>query len=391
MKRYIMHVDMDAFFASVEQVDNPELRGKPVIVGGDKARGVVCTASYEARKYGVHSAMPGIQAKRLCPQGIFLPVRHERYKQVSAEIFTIFAEFSPKVEPLSIDEAFLDISGMDKIYKSINSCARQLKERILLQTGIHASIGVAPNKFLAKIASDLKKPDGLVIIRHGQEQSSIAQLPLGKLWGVGQKTALKLHNMGYRQVKDILQGNINSLKNALGEKTAVHLWQLAQGIDEREVESSHIAKSIGNEETYAEDISGEEIVMEKFLHLAEKVGWRLRQKQIKARTISIKARTDDFTTYTRSITLPESTDFDSVLYKTAQTLFKQLPVLNKIRLLGLTGSNFTEPAEMSLFNDVSKIKQEKLYKAIDSLKNKFGENIITKAKLINRQKKDDYS
>ncbi|XVK27571.1 DNA polymerase IV [Pectinatus frisingensis] len=383
MRRYIMHVDMDAFFASVEQVDNPALADKPVIVGGIKNRGVVCTASYAARKYGVHSAMPALQAHKLCPQGIFLPVRHERYRAVSKKIFTIFAEFSPIVEPLSIDEAFLDITGMEKIYKTLPDYACRLKKRILQQTGIHASVGIAPNKFLAKLASDLQKPDGLVIVEYGRERQLLEHLPISRLWGVGTKTAEKLNALGYREIGDIAKTTIAVLKKYFGIKTATHLWQLSNGIDERQVESERSIKSIGNEETYDEDIEGKVVIERKFLALAGKVGWRLRSKALKARTISIKVRTNNFVTYTRSVTLTEATNFDAVLYDTAKKLFKDLHFVGKVRLLGITGSGLVHIEEMSLF--VNDEKQIKLYKTIDAIKMKFGSQSITKAQLIEKK------
>ncbi|WP_196593700.1 DNA polymerase IV [Pectinatus sottacetonis] len=386
MERYVMHVDMDAFFASVEQVDNPELKGKPVIVGGNKERGVVSTASYEARKYGVHSAMSSVKAHKLCPQGIFLPVRHERYHEISQQIFLLFQEFSPIVEPLSIDEAFLDITGMEGIYGNLKKYAADLKQRILAQTGIYASVGIAPNKFLAKIASDLDKPDGLVIIDHGQEKNFIANLPITKLWGVGSKTADKLYNMGCSKVKNILQVDRQLLKNTFGEKTAVHLWQLANGIDEREVKTGREVKSIGNEQTFDEDIVERSIINKKFLELAEKVGWRLRQKKVKAKTISIKVRTDSFITYTRSVTLSKSTNFDETLYHAAQRLFAGLSFKGRIRLLGLTGSNLSAFEEQSLF--VNDEKKDQLYKTIDQIKKRFGINSITKAQLLEEKQKN---
>lgn len=384
MNRCIMHVDMDAFFASVEQADNPELIGLPVIVGGTTARGVVCTASYEARKYGVHSAMPGKRAHLLCPKGIFLPVRHKRYQEVSQQIFTIFSQFAPKVEPLSIDEAFLDITGMEKIYSTPAAYAVKLKKRILEETGIHASIGIAPNKFTAKLASDLKKPDGLVIVKAGEVKIFLADLPVTKLWGVGKKTAARLQRAGFYKIKDIAAADKKLLTAMLGIKNANHLYQMANGIDEREVECGREVKSVSNEETYEEDI-GADAVPQKFLSLAGTVGWRLRKRELKAKTISIKVRADNFTTYTRSCTLAEGVNFDKVLYEEAVKLFHTLNFHGKIRLLGLGGSNFSSVEEQSLFSEGEKEKkQEKLYKTIDSIKEKFGSQSITKAKLLEK-------
>ncbi|MDQ0203861.1 DNA polymerase IV [Pectinatus haikarae] len=382
MKRRVMHVDMDAFFASVEQADNPELQGKPIIVGGIGRRGVVCTASYEARGYGVHSAMSGMKARQLCPQGIFLPVRHERYREISDMIFTVFAEFSPLIEPLSIDEAFLDMTGMEKLYSTPQEYASKLKKRILAKTGIHASIGIAPNKFLAKLASDLQKPDGLVIVEEGQVKQFLANLPIGKLWGVGEKTAYRLQSAGYHKIGDIAAADRTALKRMLGEKSAVHLWEMANGIDERKVECRHDVKSVGNEETYEDDIQGPEVVEKHFLAFAETVGWRLRKKGLKAKTVSIKVRTDSFVTYTKSCTLPEGTNFDEKLYEAAVNLFRALKFHGKIRLLGLTGSNFAPIEEQSLFSCDE--KQKNLYRTIDDIKAKFGTAAITKAQLLKK-------
>lgn len=381
---------MDAFFASVEQLDNPSLQGKPVIVGGIGKRGVVCTASYEARKYGVHSAMSGIKAHQLCPQGIFLPVRHDRYREVSNRIFTIFHQFSPKVEPLSIDEAFLDLTGMELIYHhALKQYAVNLKKQIFSKTGIHASIGIAPNKFIAKMASDLKKPDGLVIVEAKDVQSFLADLPIKKLWGVGARTAQKLYAAGFFKISDIANANLDKLIALLGDKNATHLYQMANGIDKREVQDDKETKSVSSEETYIEDIQSEALIKKNFLSLAETVGWRLRQKELKAKTISIKVRTDKFTTYNKSITLPEGTNFDNALYKAAIKLFAGMHLHGKIRLLGISGSNFSAIEEQSLFTSTNSEKQRKLYNAIDSIKARFGTHSITKAQLLKRKNKGE--
>jgi len=383
MERWIMHVDMDAFFAAVEQRDHPEYRGQPLIVGGLGNRGVVSTASYEARKLGVHSALPMAEARRRCPQGIFLPGNHPHYQAVSRHIFAIFADFSPRLEPLSIDEAFLDITGMERLFSDRRSYGMQLKQRIFAEVGLVASVGIAPNKFLAKLASDLEKPDGLVLIERGQEKAALQDLPIRRLWGVGRQTSEKLTRLGLRTVGQIAAANPQELQKYFGSKTAYHLIQLANGRDERPVESERDQQSIGNEITFEQDILRQSQVEAQFLALTEKVGWRLRRAEAKARTVTIKVRTACFQTITRSRTLTEATNFDAVLYQTALALYQQAKPREGIRLLGVTGSNLVFHEQESLFQENK--KEEKLYQAMDSLKARFGAGIITKAQLLHRE------
>ncbi len=374
MERCIMHVDMDAFFASVEQRDHEAYRGKPVIVGGQSARGVVATASYEARRYGVHSAMPMAMARKRCPQGIFVSGRHAHYEAVSAQIFAIFDRYSPRVEPLSIDEAFLDITGMEQLAASPRDYAVRLKREIYVETGLVASVGIAPNKFLAKLASDLQKPDGLVLIEADRIQELLWPLPVDRLWGAGKKTAGRLRQMGYATIGDVARASSQEFIKIFGPKLAWQLIQLANGRDERRVEPVREAKSIGKEVTFEEDIRSTAEIGRELLRLAEKVGWRLRRAELRARTIQLKVRLGDFTTYTRSRTLMEATNYDEAIYHTAVKLFQELHVISGIRLLGITGTNFDCFGQPSLFVDDS--KQENLYGAIDALKQRFGENII---------------
>ena len=383
MKRWIMHVDMDAFFASVEQRDHEEYRGKPVIVGGLSSRGVVATASYEARRFGVHSAMPMAAAKKRCPQGIFVPGSHAHYREVSAQIFAIFARFSPLVEALSIDEAFLDITGMGQLAASPREYAQRIKRAIREETGLVASVGIAPNKFLAKLASDLQKPDGLVIIAPDRVREILWPLSIRRLWGVGKKTAEKLQNMGCETIGQIAQAEPLSLRKAFGPKLAAQLAALAQGQDDRKVEPMRDAKSIGKEITFPEDLRSLEQAEHELLELAEKVGWRLRIAGVQARTVQLKVRLGDFTTYTRSRTLPEATCYDEVLYATAKALLRELKITSGFRLLGVTGTGFELFGQASLFMDP---KKEKLYHAIDAIKKRYGEGVLTKAQLVNKRK-----
>lgn len=380
MERLVMHVDMDAFFASVEQLDHPEWRGRPVIVGGLNGRGVVSTCSYEARRFGVHSAMPMFRAQRLCPQGIFVPGDYRRYAEVSGQIFAIFARYSPVVEPLSIDEAFLDLTGMERLMQSPREYAERLKRDILAETGIVASVGIAPNKFLAKIASDLEKPNGLVVVERERVQAVLDPLPVGTIWGVGKKLGADLHLMGIDTIGELRAASPTRLKVKLGERLATHLSMLARGLDDRPVAPRERAKSIGKEVTFTEDINSAVDAERALLDLASRVGWRLRKAGEHARTIQLKLRLSyNFQTYTRSRTLAEATCYDEDIYHAARELYRATHITRGIRLLGIAASGF-EGGEISLFSDTA--RKEKLYAAIDGIKARFGEGGITKANLI---------
>ena len=386
MQRIIFHIDMDAFFAAIEQRDHPEYRGLPVIVGGPASRGVVSTASYEARRFGVHSAMPMATARRRCPDGIFVPGNHALYSAVSADVFAVFARYSPLVEPLSIDEAFLDMTGMELLAASPRALAEKLKAEIREKTGLVASVGIAPNKFLAKLASDLEKPDGLVEIRAEDAVARLSPLPLRRLWGVGRRTEEKLQALGLKTIGDLQKMDERRLSRAIGQKAAHALRELSFGRDERPVESGREAKSIGKETTFEKDIESPEEAERALLALAEKVGWRLRLAGAAARTIQLKLRRSDFSTVTRSRTLPEATCHDGPIFYTARGLFRELGIKSDIRLLGITAENFEKDALPSLFVDE---KKERLYGAIDALKKRFGENIITKAPLVQKKAKKE--
>ncbi len=376
--RLVFHVDMDAFFASVEQHDHPEYRGKPLIIGGLSGRGVVSTCSYEARRYGVHSAMPMTQAQRRCPQAIFLPRNYARYGEVSAQIFEIFAAFAPVVEPLSIDEAFLDVTGTELLSESPRAYAVRLKEEIRRQTGLVASVGIAPNKFLAKIASDLEKPDGLVVVPADEAgiRAFLWPLPVRRIWGVGAKTAARLASLHVRTVGELAAMPPKELSRQFGTKTAEQLFRLACGRDDRPVAPRGEPKSIGKEETFLRDLVQREEIERVLLHLAEQVGWRLRWQGKKARTIQIKVRRGDFTTWTRSRTLETPTCYDEEIYQVARSLYRALAPAGGIRLLGISAQNFGAAEELSLFDGGAPQKKENLYSAIDRLKQRFGEDII---------------
>ncbi|RGS70996.1 DNA polymerase IV [Mitsuokella sp. AF21-1AC] len=385
MGRLVMHVDMDAFFASIEQRDHEEYRGQPVIVGGLSGRGVVSTCSYEARRFGVHSAMPMVRARRLCPQGIFLPGSYAHYRAVSQQIFAIFARYAPVVEPLSIDEAFLDLTGMEHLMGTPLAYAQKLKAEICARTGLVASVGIAPNKFLAKLASDLRKPDGLVIVTPENRQAILDPLPVGRIWGVGRKTEQALQGLGIRCIRDLRLTPHAKLAASLGGHMASHLLTLAVGQDDRPVAPREPAKSIGKEVTFPVDLQSPEEAEQVLLELAEKVGYRLRREGVKGRTVQLKLRLGNFKTYTRSRTLPEATCYDEEIYHVVQELFRTLGVKRGIRLLGVSVSGFDNDVELSLFAEQAQ-KKDRLYEAIDAIKARFGEHGITKAQLLRKNK-----
>ncbi|AIF54274.1 DNA polymerase IV [Pelosinus sp. UFO1] len=386
MERWIIHIDMDAFFAAVEQRDNEELKGKPVIVGGMGNRGVVATASYEARRFGVHSAMSMVEARRRCREGVFLPCDHEKYSRVSVHLNRIFSEFSPLVEPLSLDEAFLDVSGMDQLYDSPKAIAQCIKERIKSELGLTASAGVAPNKFLAKLASDLQKPDGLVVVAPGEEKAMLHDLPITRMWGVGEATAQILKNLGIYTIGQLGKTDVVQLAKHCGQM-AYTIHNLANGQDDRPVIPELEPKTIGNELTFPVDLRQIGQIETELLALAEKVGWRLRQHGYKGRTITVKLRFASFKTITRSKTLSEPTHFDETLYETAIHICRQIPLQEGVRLLGITVSNLQAgDSQLSLFDEQDH-KRTAVYEALDKLKNKFGEGIVTKGRLISFTKK----
>lgn len=392
MKRVILHVDMDAFFAAVEQRDHPEYRGKPVIVGADpkggKGRGVVSTCSYEAREYGVHSAMPISQAYKLCPYGIYVYPNGKLYQQVSREIFDIFYEFTDAVEPLSIDEAFLDVTGSQKLFGTGEQIARLIKRRIKEKEGLTASVGVAPNKYLAKIASDLEKPDGLVVVDAQRIAEFLHPLDISRLWGAGKHTQEKLHSMGIHTIGDLAAYPRDVLDAKLG-KMGAHFYKLAHGIDERPVVYGEGVKSVSNEHTFNEDVLDEEALLQTLLRLSEKVGYRLRKKGLKGRTIHLKLRYDNFSTITRNKTLPVNVDSTQKIFDTVQRLFKKnYQTGRRVRLLGVGVSGFGEQAggeQLSLFEGEPAARSE-LDRLQDILADRFGKKIISRAESLLKEK-----
>lgn len=382
--RSIIHLDMDAFFASVEQLDNPEYRGKPVIVGGTpEGRGVVSAASYEARKFGVFSAMSAARARQLCPGGIFLRGNMDRYVEVSHQIGSIFDSFTPLVEPLSLDEAFLDVTGCFKLFGDAETIARKIKDQILQETGLVASVGISHNKFLAKLASDMDKPDGFVVIPKGREKEILAGLPVGRLWGVGKKCDAVLAGVGVKTVANLLAYSPAALEILIGAERATHLRALAVGVDDRPVIPDSGAKSIGNEVTFAEDISDAEELKHVIASLADKVAWRLRRSDLQCKTITLKARFADFTTNTRARSLPVPTDSTIEIRDVAWDLFdtKLKRGGRSIRLVGVTVSGFSDQAiQGNLFQDKDKEEDKKIDRVMDKLAEKYGRGTLKRGR-----------
>ena len=410
-----MHVDMDAFFASVEQLDHPEYKGHPVIVGGLSSRGVVATASYEARKFGVHSAMPISRAKKLCPHGIYVYPNMARYKEISQIIHKVMEEFTPIIEPLSLDEAFLDVTGITHKFTGPKALGRAIKDRVFEETGLIISAGLAPNKFLAKLASDLDKPDGLVVIPYGKEYESLANLPIKRIWGVGPSTERRLKDGGFVLIKDVQAlSDEKPLVPYVGNQ-ARRIWELARGIDERPVEPDRQIQSVGNEETYESDVEDPVVIDLELHYFANRVAKRLRKYGLMGHTVSIKVRYKDFKTVSRQKRLDSSTDQERVIYDTSVLLWNKLmrdalstkqeeqdvmgatprpkfdnsilevPV-KPIRLLGVTVSGLSTEGivQDDLFSIEADEKDEKLSTVLDSLASKFGEGAIMSGALWRR-------
>jgi DNA polymerase IV len=376
--RTILHADMDAFYAAIEQRDHPEWRGKPVIVGGSGSRQVVSTCSYEARKFGVHSAMPGVRAKQLCPQGIFVVPRMEVYEQVSAQVREVFDRFTDQVEPLSLDEAFLDVTGSRALFGDGPAIAARIKAEVRERTQLTVSVGVATSKYVAKVASDLRKPDGLVVVEPGDERSFLAPLPVAKLWGVGPVTQQQLERAGLRTIGDVQGRSEAELRQAFGDSLGPHLYVLGNGLDPREVEPDRQAKSIGHELTFAEDLGDPDQVHSILLQLAEMVGRRLRRGGLYGSVVRLKLRYGDFTTMVRQQKVAATAD-DLELYRVARTLLLAAWDRGRgVRLLGVTAAGLCEraaPAQGSLFAPAPK-NRDRLLRAMDAIRDRHGEDSV---------------
>jgi DNA polymerase-4 len=385
---HIIHLDLDAFYPSVEVLDNPELKGKPVIVGGSKERGVVSSASYEARKFGVHSAQPMATAMKLCPKGIVVPGRMARYQEVSEQVFEIFHLFTPLVEPLSIDEAFLDVTGSTRLLGSPVEIAEKIKQRVVVKTGLTISAGVAPSKFVAKVASDMEKPDGLTVVPADKVREFLDPLPIKKMWGVGKVTQKALSRLNIHTFKDLRQMPAEIIEKKFG-KHGIHMHQLSMGIDERDVITSHDVKSIGHEDTYAKDILDLVLAKRELLSLANRVARRMRRKGLEGKTITLKVKYHNFVQITRSVTRHRYTNDSADIYASICNLLEKTAVGKKpVRLLGISLSNFADSGsgrQRSLFkHNGSTEKRQELNKTLDSICEKFGGKGVRPGSLIEK-------
>jgi len=375
---------MDAFYASVEQYDHPELRGRAVIVGGDPhGRGVVSAASYEARVFGVHSAMPMAQALRRCPHAAVLPVRMERYAEVSHVIGAIFERYTPLVEPISLDEAFLDVTGSTNLFGSAEQIGRTIKDEIREQTHLTASVGIAPNKFLAKLASDLDKPDGFVTIDEPNKQRILDPLPVGRIWGVGKVTEKALRTHGIDTIAQLRRSTPAELEAIVGHGAA-ELLRLARGEDDRAVEPDRQRKSLSSEQTFATDVSDAAVLLSVLLEQVEEVAHRLRRKHLKARTVTLKLRYGDFRTVTRSDTLGEATNVTQSLWEAAERIFRRWRARSAgpLRLLGMGASGLEDEraGQQLLFADPREEKLKKLDETVDRIRDRYGKNAVRRGR-----------
>jgi DNA polymerase-4 len=384
--RTIIHVDMDAFYASIEQRDRPETRGRPVIVGADpRGRGVVSAASYEARRFGVHSAMPIGRAFRLCPEGVFLPVDMDKYADVSREIMAVLAGFTPLIEPLSIDEAFLDVTASRALHGAGAAIAREIKAQIRAHVSLQASVGVASNKFVAKVASDLRKPDGLVVVERGGEAEFLAPLPVSRLWGVGRVTGADLEAMGIRTIGQLALMPAANLRARFG-KHGPDLLALAHGLDDRAVEPDARPKSMGAEETFERDTRDVELLRATLRGQSERVARELRAEGYAGRTVTLKLRFADFSTITRAHTDDPTQDGLAIFHR-ADALFGRVRLAQAVRLIGLSvsGLGLAGEGQLSLL-DPDALRRERLARAVDRLAARFGETAVRPASLMGRRR-----
>jgi DNA polymerase-4 len=387
-QRHILHVDMDAFYASVEQADRPELKGKPVIIGGGK-RGVVSAASYEARKFKVHSAMPIFEARRLCPGGIFLPVRMKRYKEVSRQVMAILGNYSPLLEKASVDEAYLDVTGTEKLFGTPVQVAENIKRQIRQETGLSCSVGVAPNRFLAKIASDLEKPDGLTVIQHEKVQDFLRYLPVSKIPGVGTRTLEVLKSLGVVHASDILHVPEDILIRKLG-KAGRELIERASGIDDSPVIPFSEPKSFSAEHTLPDDTGDMEEIRKHLLVQAERVGRDLRLHGYTGRTVTLKIKFANFRTITRSRTFADATAGTSEIYRWAVELLGQVDLRMKVRLVGVGVSRLSRGArQLSMLEEGRHVRERALDSAVDRIRERYGTSILMRGSVMDMIRKNN--
>jgi DNA polymerase-4 len=393
--RSILHLDLDAFYASVEQLDDPGLRGRPVIVGGTSGRGVVCAASYEARRSGVRSAMPTVEARRRCPDGVFLPPRFERYGELSRAVFGIYRRYTPLVEPLSLDEAFLDVTRSRALHGEPGQIARKVKDEVRQGTGLTVSAGVAECKMAAKIASDLGKPDGLVAVPPGTTAAFLEPLPVSRLWGVGKVTEQALRALGISTIGELARFPEQVLVERFGAQGA-HMRALARGDDPRPVVPDEEAHSVGAEDTFERDLLGEEALLPQLLDQSVRVARRLREGGLRGRVVTLKVKFADFEQLTRRSTLPQPTDDGGEIYRSVREDLGRAGLDRPVRLTGVTVSGFdaeaAAPGQLGLFGEApgadsreGQGKREALNAALDALADRFGEGAVKPATLAERE------
>jgi DNA polymerase-4 len=380
--RVILHLDMDAFFALVEQVDNPALRGRPVIVGGDPSRGVVSTASYEARPYGIRSAMPMATARRLCPHGVFLPGRMHRYQEISDGIMDILRDYSPLMQQASVDEAYLDLTGSGHLFGSAREAAAQIKERIRGAYGLTCSIGLAPNKMVAKIGSDQDKPDGLTVVPPAEVLSMLSGLDVDKLPGVGPRMRSELHEIGVSKVADLRGYPERFWRGRFGQRGA-ELLAMAFGLDDSPVVAHRVRKSCGAEHTFLRDVASRDLLKRRLLQQSDEVGRNLRKKGLRGKTVVLKIKFYDFKQITRSKTLPRATDSTRDIYEAASMLLDREPGRRKVRLIGVSVSNFTSvPDQGTLLPDEGRERTSRIDRVLDSIRDRYGTESVFRGSLL---------
>jgi DNA polymerase-4 len=380
--RTVIHFDMDAFFASVEQLDDPDLRGRPVLVGARSRRGVVAAASYEARPSGVHSAMSMVEALRRCPEAVVVPPRRSRYLEVSRQVFAVFRRYTPLVEGLSVDEAFLDVTGSRSLFGDGPEIATSIKKDILDETGLTGSAGVAPNKFVAKIASDLDKPDGLTIVPEGQAAEFLAPLPLERMWRVGPKARVKLRAAGLRTIGDLGRLDAMTIEQLLGSWGPV-ARELARGNDDRPVVVGSPPKSIGTESTFEHDLTTKESMLKPILRQSMEVADRLVDKGLWAQVVTLKIKYGDHRVRTRQARLPRAVSDTDAIFRAARDLLERFDDLKSgVRLTGVSASSFSDSPGEELFPDADRERRERLASTTQALRERFGTTGLTRATLL---------
>lgn len=391
-----MHIDMDAFFAAIEERDHPEWHGAPIIVGSDpkegKGRGVVSTASYAAREFGVGSAMPISQAWKRCPHGVYVRPRMARYADVSTKVMEIFRSFTPLIQPISLDEAFLDVTGSIRLFGEPREMGQKIKQRVFDVTGLTCSVGISRVKSVAKIASDMEKPDGLTLVPDNEEKAFLAPLEVRRLWGIGPKAAAVLARSKIHHVADIQKKTVKTMIRICGKAAGVHYWNMANAVDPREVHDDEKALSISHETTFIADVQDRETLLRTLLWLSDKVASRLRKHAVSGRVVTMKYRTEDFKTFTRRVTLPSHVLDTNQLFDTGKKLLKDLrKKKGRVRLLGIgvSGLESSGGVQLDLFDDAKRGQSRATDAAVDEVRKRFGKDAITRGSLLRSQEDKD--